>query len=162
MSIETLLLVILFLVAPFIEMFRAARQRGAQQRRPEAVQRQPVPAPPALPPKMPTEIPPEWMAAPDASPELPAGSDVPLISVPAPGPEVRRDMSYKIAAERRLARKEAAADLLAARREARAGQDVLVGLRSAGGLHRAMVVMAILGPCRAVNPHGWDERDSLR
>lgn len=158
MSIETLLLVILFLVAPLIEMFRAARQRGQRQGRPEPAQRRPIPA---IPPKMQIQIPPEWMETPDAAPELSASPDVPMISAPPTDTGVRQDMSYKIAADRRLARKKAAAEALLdtpALREARASRSVRGALRSAGGLHRAMVVMAILGPCRAVDPHGWRER----
>ena len=159
MSIETLLLVILFLVAPLIEMFRAARRRGQQQRRPEAAQRRPVPAPP---PKMQIQILPEWTGTPDARPELPAVPNVPLSSARSTDTGVRQDMSHKIAADRRLARNKAAAEALLdvpSWRKTRTSRAVLGGLRSAGGLHRAMVVMAILGPCRAVDPHGWRERD---
>lgn len=165
MSIETLLLVIVFLVLPLIEMFRAARQRGQQQGQPEAAQRRPVPVPRPQPPRMHTLIPPESTGVPDAAPERLAGPDVPVVSAPVPGPAVRQNMSYKIAADRRSPRRKAAAESLldtAARRKARASQGALGGLRSAGGLHRAMVVMAILGPCRAVNPHGWRESDGLR
>lgn len=162
MSIETLLLVILFLVAPLIQMFRAARKRGQQQGRPEAAQRRPVPAPP---PKMQIQIPPEWLETPATAPELPAGPDVPVISAPPTDAGVRHDMSYKIAADRRLARSKAAAEALLdtpALREARASRSVAGALRSVGGLHRAMVVMAILGPCRAMDPQGWRENDWLR
>jgi hypothetical protein len=78
---------------------------------------------------------------------------------------VRQNMSHKIAAARRVARRKDAAELLlntAARPEARASQAALGRLQSPGGLHQAMVVIAILGPCRAVNPHGQRESDGLR
>ena len=37
------------------------------------------------------------------------------------------------------------------------GHKAVAGLRSYPGLRRSIVLMTILGPCRAINPHAWPE-----
>lgn len=164
MSIETLLLVVFFVVLPLIEMFRTARKRREQQERPQAPRRRSGPVRQS-PRRMQTQIPPEPAWMPDAS-ERTAHPDVPVIVVPDPGAVATREtMADKIAAGRRTTRRQAVADSLldaAARREPRATHGAIGWLRSPRGLRRAMMAMAILGPCRAVDPHAWRESDRLR
>ena len=169
MSIETLLLLMFFIVLPLIETFRAARQRKQQQNRPDAAQTRPVPARRPPPPTMQTQLPSAWTEGPQVAPERPDPSDVPVVAAPVSAsvgaPEKRQSMSDKIAARRRSAQRDAAAELALqppAARNARPRVGDIGGLRSPGGLRQAFVSMAILGPCRAVDPHGWRESDTSR
>ena len=163
MSIESLLLLIALLALPLIKIFRAPRQRQQQGQR-ESAQRPPVPVPRPRHPTTRMQIPPE-PPIPSAARDYTAAPGVPVSTPPTPS-AVRQNMSTKIAPDRRLTRRKVAAksllDTTTARRRGRASEAVLGTLRSADGLNRAMVVTAIFGPCRAMNPHGWRESDGLR
>jgi hypothetical protein len=167
MSVETLLLLVLFVVLPLIQMLRAARQQSQQQGPPEFEQRRPVPARQPAPPRMQTSLPPEWTGRREAAPERPVTHDVTVVAAPASrSVAVRQDRqssSDVMAARTRLARGDAAESALQPMmtKEAR-GRSGTVGLRSPGGLRRAMVEIVILGPCRAVDPHGWRASDTPR
>jgi hypothetical protein len=150
MSLDTLLIIIFLVVLPLIEMLRAAAQKRKEQERPE----------PPRNPRVPQEEPPRPTAAQAPQPTV----DEPPVDVPvAPAVVAAREtMSDRIAARRRATRLQPVADSLrnpAAGSEASTIHGVVRGLRSRGGVHRAIVAMTILGPCRAIEPHAWNERD---
>lgn len=167
MSIETWLFVLVFLLLPLVQMFREVRQRAREQGRRQAAQGQPVPVQPPPPPNMQTQRPPEDANGnADLAAERPATPEGARAASRAAGDAaVRQPSSDKIAARRRSAQHEPTTGSLpdtAVRKEMRTVPEVIRGMRSRGGLQRAIVVMAILGPCRAVRPHAWREIDEPR
>jgi hypothetical protein len=152
MSLDTLLIIIFLVVLPLIEMLRAAAQKRKEQERPE----------PPRNPRVPQGQPPRPSAA--QAPQPTVRLDEPPVDVPvAPAVVAAREtMSDRIAARRRATRLQPVADSLrnpAAGSEASTIHGIVRGLRSRGGVHRAIVAMTILGPCRAIEPHAWNERD---
>ena len=149
MSIEALLVIIFLIVLPLIEMLRAAAPKRREQTLPEPPRNGPVPV---RQPPGPTGV--------SQAPQPTMGVEVPTIDVSLADAAVavRETMSDKIAAQRRATRPQPGADSL---RNATVSTipGVVRGLRSRGGVHRAIVAMTILGPCRAVEPHAWNERD---
>lgn len=163
MSIEVLLLVIFLVVLPLIEMFRAAAQRRGEQSVPEPPRKPPIrmPQPPHT---VQTRIPPEATGISDATVPT-VRPDLPEDASPDQGAAAARQaLSDAIAARRRTARPRPVANLLpdtAARRDAGTKRGVVRSLRSSAGVHRAVVAMTILGPCRAIDPHAWRDSDTL-
>ena len=157
MSLESLVLAILFLVLPLIELFREARKKG-QKERPDRARQVPVRRPPPRmqPPVLPTE--PQWERIPSNAAPIALPTDIPkppVIAVPEAA-NVRQTLSDRIAARRRLATQTLALKDLqdaATERKIRTRGEAVADLRSPGGVRRAMVVMTILGPCRAVDPY---------
>lgn len=154
MSIETLLLLVFFLVLPLIQMLREARQQTQKQgRRIESGERQPMPAQQPSPQAQP----PEWAAGLEDRSDRPGSPEVPVVTSPEPVRQKRQNVLEKAAARRRPSIRDSAAEWAATPATAMdyAGKPRdSVGLRSPGGLRRAIVAMVILGPCRAVDPHG--------
>jgi hypothetical protein len=156
MSLDTLLIIIFLVVLPLIEMLRAAAQKRKEQAAP------PEPPRKRLPPQRQPPEPARVSQAPEPAVRL----DAPVVDVPVAAASVpaRETMSDKIAARRRATRPQTAAESLriaTERSDARMIPGVVRGLRSRGGVHRAIVAMTILGPCRAVEPHAWNQRDRL-
>jgi hypothetical protein len=130
MSLELLLILILFVALPLLQqMLRAARQHD--QSRPEQVQGQPAPAPRPARRKHPPSA--------QAPRRAPAPQPLPVTAFPSL-PDVP-------AARERPRAREAPAPHWGARR-----RTALAGFRQPGSLRRAIVLMTILGPCRANQP----------
>jgi hypothetical protein len=164
MSIESLLFAVLFLVIPLIQMFREARKRALEQGQQRAAHGPSISVRPPRPPNMHTQLPREDMDAnPDVTAERPASPEAPLVPLRVAGHgAVPQTLSDKIAARRRSTQRQATTESLrdrAVRKDMRTVAEVIGGMRSRGGVQRAIVVMAILGPCRAVNPHDWRHID---
>jgi hypothetical protein len=132
MSIETLVLLALFIVLSLIRQLIGRRERKrllrpAERRSPETLARKPPPEL-ALPPL--TETAPR--AASDATPAsalVPArhgGGPVPIALTPHLTLE----------------------------------QQTAVGLRTRRDLRSAIVLVAVLGPCRANSPYGWPDQSA--
>jgi hypothetical protein len=132
MSVEALVLLALFIVLPLIQqLIRATRQRN--QRFPEPAERRP---PRTLVRTSPPEL---------AVPLLPdttshAASDAMLASAPVPAPHVGGPVTIALTPHRTM------------------GQRTAVGLRTRRDLRRAIVLVAMLGPCRASSPYDWPEQ----
>ena len=163
MSLESLLLLLFFLVLPLIEMFRTAAKSRQEQRQPEPPRKQPVPAREA-PRTTQTQLPPELTGV-SHVPELTVPQN--LAVPPSADPSVLKALeriSDQTAARRRTTRRQSPANSLphtAPLTERRMIHGVIRGLRRPGGVHRAVVAMTILGPCRAVDPHSWRESNRL-
>jgi hypothetical protein len=72
---------------------------------------------------------------------------------PAPSPVIRRPQRAEQSVPRRAP---AAVALAPPQRQGRQRATAAADLRHAGGLRRAIVVMTILGPCRALSPQTWE------
>lgn len=137
MSLELLLLLAVFVLLPLIQqLLRAARQRD--RRAPERAERQPL-----------------------RTPQPPAHAPLPRTRAVPPLPETARHAASDAMTARGLtpARETAGPVTLALtpHRSTRR-RTAVVGLRNLLDLRRAIVLMAILGPCRAINPYDWPER----
>jgi hypothetical protein len=142
MSFETLLLLVIFILAPLVEFFRAARKRG--QRRPpsDSAEWQPeVASEPPFDAQTPVQEPVREVQA------------VPFLSAPAERrfPTVTRQLRPKRQPAVSVGRDRAT------HRQTRP-RGTVVGLRSSLDLRRAIVLTTILGPCRANNSYEWPER----
>jgi hypothetical protein len=158
MTPELLFLLAIFILLPLLEKLLQSVRRRAES------QRQGLPAPPAPPPpRRAPEPDPLWEPAPPPR--------APRTSAPAAAPPALRRLAEADAESRRararalLAAREAARDTArdaardAARRplQARRGRHPLIDvLHRPGGLHRAILLRNILGPCRGVERPGSD------
>jgi hypothetical protein len=132
MSIETLVVLALFIVLPLIQrVVRARHQRNQplSERGEGPSSGRLVPTPPSkleAPPLPDTAAhsAPEALASSGHTPALHARAPVALVQ--RPDPTIRRDIA--------------------------------VALRTRPGLRSAIVLLAVLGPCRASNPHDWPGR----
>jgi hypothetical protein len=131
-SVEALVLVALFIVLPLIQpLIRATRQRN--QRPPGPVGR---PSPGTLartPPPPEPAVPPQPDTTPHtASDAISTGGRMP--------PDAGRAVTLAPTPHRTMGRRTTA------------------GLRTRRDLRRAIVLVAMLGPCRASHPYDWPER----
>jgi hypothetical protein len=132
MSVEMLVLVALFIVLPLIQqVIRATRQRNEPVS--EQAERQSsgmlAPTPPSEP----------------AVPPLPATTTHSASDArTAAGDQPAADRGARVG--------------LAPRADRNTGQSTAMGLRTRRDLRSAIVLMAMLGPCRATNPHDWPGR----
>jgi hypothetical protein len=127
MSVETLVLLALFIVLPLIQqLIRATRRR--KHRLPEPTEMRP-------PTKLARMPPPEVSVPPlvDATP--PAPSEATPASAPMPAPHAGGRVTITPTPHRDM------------------GQRTAVGLRTRRDLRRAVVLVAIVGPCRANGPY---------
>jgi hypothetical protein len=127
-SLELILLLFFFVLLPVIRQLLQAAKERSA-RTPEGSESQPLPAPPGDAP-LPWTVPSLAETAPH--PAFGALSRVAYDAEP-----VRRAPTPHSGTQRR-------------RR--------VVGLRNHSELRNAMVLMAILGPCRAISPYDWTER----
>ena len=126
MPVETLVLLALLIVLPLVQqLIRATRQRN--HRLPEPTQ--------IWPPRTIARTPPPELAPPPLLNTTPHGSSgaVPA-SAPVPAPHAGGPVTITPAPHRTM------------------GQRTAVGLRTRRELRRAIVLVAILGPCRASSP----------
>jgi hypothetical protein len=132
MSVETLVLLALFVVLPLMQqLLRAIRQQN--QRFPEPAERrssETLTRPP----------PPELAVPPLPDTTLHGASDALLASGHVPAPDTGRPVTLALTPHRTM------------------GQRTAVGLRSRRDLRRAIVLVAILAPCRASSPYHWPEQ----
>ena len=127
MSIETLILLALFIVLPLIQqLIRATRQRN---HRPPAPTEMRPPRTPARTPQPELTVPPPLKTTP------PAPSDATRASAPVSAPHAGGRVTITPTPHRTM------------------GQRAAVGLRTRRDLRQAIVLVAILGPCRANSPH---------
>ncbi|MGH9628011.1 MAG: hypothetical protein ACRD7E_06680 [Bryobacteraceae bacterium] len=141
MSIEQILLLVFFLVLPVVQyLLGAARQRDGH--RPEQAEGHSSPAHrPAMREPQPSRNPP-----------------LPRVQArPSPPATAGHTLSDAIAAREPTPTREAVAPAPTAGRRAQRGA-VVVGLRNRLDLRHAIVLMTIVGACRAKNPHDWPER----
>jgi hypothetical protein len=133
MSVELLVLVALFIVLPLIQqLIRAPRQQN--QRFPEPAERRPPGALARTPPPE-LAVPP----LPDTTPH--AASDATPASARVPAPtQAGGPVTIALTPRRTV------------------GQRTAVGLRTRRDLGRAIVLVAMLGPCRASRPYDWPEQ----
>jgi hypothetical protein len=132
MSVEALILLALFVVLPMIQqLIRATRDRN--QSSPQTAERQ-SPGTLARTPA------PELAAPPLPDPTLDAAYDALLASDHVPAPHTGRPVTLAPTPRRTT------------------GQHTAVGLRSRRDLRRAIVVAAILAPCRASSPYHSPEQ----
>ena len=134
MSVEALVLLALFLGLPLIQQLMQARlQRN--QRPPEPPEKHsgaPQPFERTPPPLEAAAVPPLPDTTPRASNAISAGGPM---SAPDAGGPVTLALTPHRTMERRTT----------------------VGLRTRRDLRRAIVLVAMLGPCRASNPYDWPE-----
>lgn len=134
MSLESLLLLAVFVLLPLIQqLLQEARRRDP--RTPERGERPPV-----------------------RSPQAPARA-LPKLAIP-PLPEMAPDAtSDAMAAHGHSSARETAAPVTLALPHHRSTRrrTAVVGLRNRLDLRRAIALTAILGPCRAVSPYEWAE-----
>jgi hypothetical protein len=139
-SIDLLILFVIFVLVPLIErMLREAQQRG--QPTPGDTSRQPQKAaPPRTRPPVPVPVP---APVPTSMPE-----PQPVLSLPVSTAEKRQvDPRPDRGTGKPVVR------TLTPRSMTRAG--TVVSLRTRPDLRRAMALTAILGPCRADQPYEW-------
>ncbi|HEX6322904.1 MAG TPA: hypothetical protein VFZ36_04195 [Vicinamibacterales bacterium] len=156
MSIELILAIIFFGLLPLIErLIRAAResQEGGTARpapppwqpadedddETYVLEPPPMPAPPMPAPSVPAPR----VPAPRLDQPRAAATRVPLASREAPS----RAPSRVTAHDRRTD------DAFRGARTRRSRRDIAAALHSEAGLRRAVVLMTILGPCRALSPY---------
>jgi hypothetical protein len=156
MSIELILAIIFFGLLPLLErLFRAAREREGGTARAE---------PPPWEPSGDYEDD-EDEAYPMEPPPMPAPR-VPAPRMPAPrmpAPRVEKPTVRPVPAPPRLAPSRAPSrvtahdrrtdDAFRGGRRRRGRRDIAAALHSDAGLRRAVVLMTILGPCRALSPY---------
>jgi hypothetical protein len=132
MSVELLVLVALFIVLPLIQqLIRAPRQQS--QRFPEPAERRP--------PRTLARTPPPELAVPPLQDTTPhATSDAMPASAPALALHASGPVTIALTPHRTV------------------GQRTAVGLRTRRDLRRAIVLVAMLGPCRASRPYDWPEQ----
>jgi hypothetical protein len=127
MSVELLVLLALFIVLPLIQqLIRATRQQN--QRIPEPAERRPS--------RTLARTPPSELAVPPLPDTIShAASDAMLANAPVPAPHVRGPVTIALTPHRTM------------------GHRTAVGLRTGRDLRRAIVLIAMLGPCRASSPY---------
>jgi hypothetical protein len=131
MSLETLVLLALFIMLPLIQqVIRATRQRN--QRLPEPAERRPSGTLGTLPPEL--AVPP----LPDTQPQ--ARSDAMPASVLAPSRHGGELLTIALRPHRTIEQPPAA------------------GVRTRRDLRRAIVLVATLGPSRANSPYDWPDQ----
>jgi hypothetical protein len=133
-SLEFLLLLAVVVLLPLIQqLLRAARQRD--RRTPERAEGQPAPA--------------ERPAMREPQPPRPAARHTSSAAMTAregtPAPDAAGPVAPALTAHRSTGRRTA-----------------VVSLRNPLDLRRAIVLMTMLGPCRATKPHDWRERAAHR
>ena len=135
MSVETLVLLALFIVLPLIQrLIQATRQRN--QRPPEPVER----PSPGTPQPLARTLPPPELAVPPLPDTTPhAASDAISAGVRIPAPDGGGPVIVALTPHRSM------------------GRPTTVGLRTRRDLRRAIVIAAVLGPCRASSPYDWPE-----
>jgi hypothetical protein len=127
MPVETLVLLALFIMLPLIQqLIRATRQRN--QRFPEPAER---PPPGTLARTSPSDL----AVPPLLDTASHAASDAMPPSAPVPAPHVGGSVTATLTAHRTIEQRTA------------------LGLRIRPDLRRAIVLVAILGPCRANSPY---------
>ena len=130
MSVDALILLALFLVLPLIQqLIQATRQRN--QRPPEPAGRQGPARARTPPPEL--AVPP----LPDTTPHT--ASDAISAGDSLPAPDAGGPVTRALTPHRTL------------------GRRTTVGLRTRRDLRRAIVLVAMLGPCRASQPYDWPE-----
>ena len=134
MSLEFLLLLAVFVLLPLIQqLLRAARRRDPGA--PERAERRPLRTPQAPTHALPKlAIPPLPDMAPDATPD----------AMTAYGPSSARETAALVT-------------LVLPRHRSTRRRTAVVDFSKRLDLRRAIVLTAILGPCRAVNPYDWPE-----
>lgn len=164
MSFEALLLLLVFIVLPLIEQAirnaRRKREGGAP-----AARREPAPQP-ARAPQAPGPFDEDeenddeeaFATRPPAPPQRPtprpAPGPAPVVHRPSPPPAPPVPADVLLAARARLDRlAPSASPELAAGRARRLRRVRLPELRRPASLKRAIVLQAVLGPCRANDPH---------
>jgi hypothetical protein len=131
-SVEALVLFALFIVLPLIQqLIQATRQRN--QHPPEPAERQSPGTLARTPPPPELAVPP----LPDTTPH--AASDAIPAGGRMPAPDARGPVTPALTPHRAMERR------------------TTVGLRTRRDLRRAIVLVAMLGPCRASNPYDWPE-----
>ena len=152
MSPETILLIVIFILLPLIEKVMSAlrqkeeRKKGGNRASPGAPQRSTRPQ--ATRPETPRL---------EVEPQRPASNVPDLLTMArdAAATAVQRRRERIVVPERAEARDNAVPPLrppVTVRRERRDASTVIRDMRNPGGLRRAMMLTAILGPCRALNP----------
>jgi hypothetical protein len=132
-SVEALVLLALFIVLPLIQqLIRAARQRN--QGPTESAGRQSPGTHARTPPQPELAVPP----LPDTTPQT--ASDAIPTGGRMPAPDAGRPVTLAPTPHRTI------------------GRGTMAGLRTRRDLRRAIVLAAILGPCRASSPYNWPER----
>ncbi|MQA31636.1 MAG: hypothetical protein GEU82_17675 [Luteitalea sp.] len=132
MSFEALVLLALFIVLPLIQqLIQATRQRN--QRPPEPAERQSPGTLARTPPPPELAVPPLPEAPHAASDAIPAGGRM-------PAPDAGGPVTVVLTPHRTTGRRTAA------------------GLRTRRDLRRAIVLVTMLGPCRASSPYDWPEQ----
>ena len=127
MSVETLVLLALFIMLPLIQrLIRATRQR--HQRFPEPAERR-------RPGTLARTSPPELAVPPLLDTASHAASDAMPPSAPVPAPHAGGPVTTTLTAHRTMEQRAA------------------LGLRTRRDLRRGIVLVAILGPCRANSPY---------
>jgi hypothetical protein len=129
MSVETLVLLALFIALPLIQqLIRATRQRNHRLTEPNEIR--PAGTLARTPP-------PELTVPPLPDPAPSAPSDAMPASAPVPAPLAGRPVSGVVAPHPTM------------------DQRAAVGLRTRRDLRRAIVLVALLGPCRASSPYRY-------
>jgi hypothetical protein len=148
MSTEQILLLVAFFIVSLVQwLVGAARERKVRQ--PEQAGSQ---TPFARP--LPTRQP-------------PSGANAPLRRVPAVAPVSAPEpesVSDTVVAGEATPRGEPAPSVTPAPTSSHnaRGRAAVLDLRNPTDLRRAVVLMTILGPCRATNPHEWPEHGGSR
>ena len=133
MSVEALGLLALFIALSLIQqLIQATRQRN--QRRPEPAGRQSRGTLARTPPPPELAVPP----LPDTTPQT--ASDAISAGVRIPAPDGGGAVTLAPTPHRTM------------------GRGTTAGLRTRRDLRRAIVLVAMLGPCRASHPYDWPER----
>lgn len=147
MSIELLVLLVVFILLPLIQQLLRAMQERDQGSSGRPHGRRPPTRRPTMPEPQPAADVPLPRAP--AVPPLPPATQHTVPAVTAHKPLPRRETSRPVA------------PALTARRDARR-HTAIGSLRNPFDLRRAIVVMTILGPCRAISPSDWPERSARR
>ena len=147
MSVETILLIGLLIVAPLIQSAVAALRKTAERNQaPEGASADAGP----MTAQQPSPSPPILVDVPDLSTTTPARG------IPARGTPERRSLRDSIAMLELTGIREATVLPVVpggnARQERRRGSRFMADIRHPRALRRAMVLTAVLGPCRAMNP----------
>jgi hypothetical protein len=131
MSVETLILVALLIVLPLIQqVIRATRERS---------QHFPAPAERRSPGTVARTPPPELAVPPLPDTKPPVASDAPASALP-PARQGGGPLTIALKPQRTME------------------QQAAVGLRARRDLRRAIVLVAMLGPCRANSPYDWPDQ----
>jgi hypothetical protein len=145
MSIELILAIIFFGLLPLFErLIRSARERQDGTARPAT--------PPWQPAEDEDDEPYVLEPPPMRAPPVPARVEKPRVPAPKPAP-VKPRMAPSRAPSRLTAHDRRTDDAFRGAGRRRARRDIAAALHSEAGLRRAVVLMTILGPCRALTPY---------